>query len=164
MPLGAVDAVLAGVLLLSMLVGAWRGLVFELLSIAGWIAAWIAAQQFSAQLAPQVPIGSAGSGLNLAASFALVFVGALIAWAIAARLVRLLLHATPLSAVDRLLGALFGLLRGAVLLLAVAYGVGLTPLAAAPAWKQSLGAGWLNAALRAAAPLLPVPTRPGVPA
>jgi membrane protein required for colicin V production len=164
MPIGAVDAVLAGVLLLSLLVGAWRGLVFELLSIAGWIAAWIAAQQFSAQIAPQVPIGSAGSGLNLAASFALVFIGALIAWAIAARLVRLLIHATPLSVVDRLLGAVFGLLRGAVLLLAVAYGVALTPLATAPAWQQSVGAGWLSAALRAAAPLLPAPTRPGVPA
>lgn len=164
MPIGTVDALLAGALLLSMLVGAWRGLVFELLSIAGWIAAWIAAQQFSAQLAPQVPIGSAGSGLNLAASFALVFIGALIAWAIAARLVRLLLHATPLSVVDRLLGAVFGLMRGAVLLLAVAYVVGLTPLAAAAAWKESVGAAWLGAVLQAAAPLLPAPMRPGVPA
>jgi membrane protein required for colicin V production len=138
--------------------------VFELLSIAGWIAAWIAAQQFSAQVAPQVPIGSAGSGLNLAAAFALVFVGTLIAWAIAARLVRLLIQSSPLSVLDRLLGALFGLLRGAVLLLAVAYGISLTPLANAPAWKQSVGAAWLDAALRAAAPLLPVPARPAVPA
>ncbi len=155
MPIGVVDAVLAGVLLLSMLVGAWRGLVFELLSIAGWIAAWIAASMFAVDVAPHVPIGSAGSGLNLAASFVLVFVAALIAWAIAARLVRLLLHATPLSVPDHLLGALFGLLRGVVLLLAVAYVVALTPLAKAPAWQASVGAGWLRQAIAAVEPLLP---------
>ena len=37
--MAVVDWVLLGVLLASMLVGAWRGLVFEVLSLAGWLAA-----------------------------------------------------------------------------------------------------------------------------
>ncbi len=153
MQIGVLDMVMAAVLLLSVLVGVWRGLVFELLSLAGWVAAWLVARMYSAQIAALVPVGSPGSDVNLAAGFALVFIGTLIVWAVGARLVRMLIHATPLSPVDRLLGAGFGLLRGLVLLLAVAYVVALTPAAASVAWKTSVGAAWLAAALRTLLPL-----------
>jgi membrane protein required for colicin V production len=153
--IGWVDAALLVVLVISVIVGAIRGFVFELLSLVGWIAAWFAAQWFSPQVAPYLPIGTSGSALNLAVSFAAVFIAALIAWAIAARLIRLVLHATPLSIVDRGLGVIFGLLRGGVLLLAVAVAVGLTPAARSSAWQQSRGAGVLAALLESLMPLLP---------
>lgn len=153
--IGWVDAVLLAVLVISVIVGAIRGFVFELLSLVGWVAAWFAAQWFSPQVAPYIPIGASGSALNLAVAFAAVFVGALIVWAIAARLIRLVLHATPLSFVDRSLGVVFGLLRGVVLLLAVAVAVGLTPAAKSMAWQQSRGAGVLAALLDGLMPLLP---------
>jgi membrane protein required for colicin V production len=155
MQIGWVDATMLGVLLLSAIVGIWRGLVFELLAIAGWFAAWIAAQVFAPQLAPQLPVGAPGSALNLGASFALVFVGALVVWAVAARLLRMLMRATPLSGVDRVLGAGFGLARGVVLLVVVATVVALTPLARSPAWQASAGAAWLQAVVRGVAPMLP---------
>jgi membrane protein required for colicin V production len=153
--LGWVDLALAAVLLLSVLVGFMRGFVFELLSLLGWVAAWFAAQWFAPQVAAWLPVGAPGSALNLGAAFALTFIAALVLWTLAARLIRLLLHATPLSLVDRLLGALFGTLRGLVLLLALAVVVGLTPLAKSTAWQQSRGAHWLNAALHGLMPLLP---------
>ncbi len=59
------------------------------------------------------PSALPGSALNLGAGFALTFIGVLIGWTLLARLVRLLLHATPLTLVDRTLGAAFGLVRGA---------------------------------------------------
>lgn len=153
--LGWVDLVLAAVLVLSVLVGVARGFVFELLSVLGWVAAWFAAQWFAPQVALWLPVGTPGSALNLGAAFALTFIAALVLWTLAARLIRLLLHATPLSLVDRLLGALFGALRGLVLLLALAVVVGLTPLAKSTSWQQSRGAHWLNAALHGLMPLLP---------
>ena len=137
--------------------GPVRGLVFECLSLAGWVVAWFAAQWASPGLAPYVPLGSAGSALNLGLAFALAFIGALIVWTLLARLVRLLIHATPLSIVDRLLGALFGLLRGAVLLLAVATVVALTPASQSTGWRTSEGARWLGQALATLKPLLPEP-------
>jgi len=153
--IGWVDATMLGVLLVSVIGGVLRGFVFELLSLAGWLAAWFAAQWLAPVAAPYLPIGAPGSALNLGAAFAIVFVVALIAWAIAARLIRLLLHATPLSIPDRGLGALFGLLRGVVLLLAVAAVVGLTPAGKSSAWQQSRGAGMLSALLDGLMPLLP---------
>ncbi|MDP1692939.1 MAG: CvpA family protein [Burkholderiaceae bacterium] len=153
--LGWVDWALAAVLLLSIAVGLWRGLGFEVLSLAGWVAAYIAAQVLAATVAPMLPIGTPGGALNQGAAFALVFALALVIWALLSRLLRMVIHATPLQLVDRVLGGGFGLLRGAVLLLAVATVVSLTPAARLPAWQHSQGAAWLAAMLQSLKPVLP---------
>jgi membrane protein required for colicin V production len=134
------------------------------LSLLGWVAADVAAQAASPMLAPHLPIGSVGSALNQAASFAVVFVLALFAWILLARLIRLLLHATPLTATDRMLGAAFGAMRAVVLLLAVATVVSFTPAARASAWQGSHGAVWLGALLSGLKPLLPVDVARHLPA
>lgn len=154
-PSGWVDLALLGTLLLSVLAGLWRGLVFELLSLLGWVAAYIAAQAFAPAVADYLPIGVPGSALNLGAAFALVFLAALVVWSLAARLVRLMLHATPLSIVDRVLGAVFGALRGVVLLLALVTVVSMTPAHRAPAWQASQGVAWLRHLLQQIKPVLP---------
>ena len=161
---GWVDWTLLAVLALSVVVGLWRGLVFELMSLVGWVVAYVAAQLYSAQVAPHLPIGLPGSALNLGAGFALTFVGVLIAWTLLARLVRLLLHATPLTLIDRTLGAAFGLVRGGVLLLALATLVAFTPAARSQPWQDSQGAAWLRVALQGIKPVLPVEVARHLPA
>ena len=79
------DWTFLAVLALSMLVGLVRGFVFECLSLAGWVVAWFAAQWGAPGLAPYVPLGSAGSALNLGLAFALAFIGALIVWTLLMR-------------------------------------------------------------------------------
>lgn len=153
--IGWIDAALLAVLAVSIVVGLWRGFVFEVLSLAGWIVAWFAAQWLAADAAPWLPIGSPGSAPNHAAAFVVVFFAILLAWSLGARLVRALLHATPLSLADRALGAGFGFLRGAVLLLALAVVVALTPAAQSPGWQRSTGATWLNHTLHGLKPVLP---------
>ena len=150
-----VDGLLLAVLLISVAVGLWRGLVFELMSLVGWVAAYVAAQAFSPQLAAWVPIGTPGSALHQVAAVAATFVLALIGWSLLARLMRMVIHATPLTVIDRLLGAGFGLLRGAVLLLALATVVAFTPAVRSAAWQDSRGAVWLGAALHSIQPWLP---------
>ena len=59
--LGWVDWALMAVLLLSIAVGLWRGLVFEVLSLVGWVAAYIAAQAYASTVAPLLPVGVPGS-------------------------------------------------------------------------------------------------------
>jgi membrane protein required for colicin V production len=150
-----VDLAFAAVMLLSAAVGLWRGLVFEVLSLLGWVVAYVVAQVSAPVVAQSLPIGAPGSPLNYAASFAASFIVAMIVWTIAVKLLRAVLHATPLQVVDRVLGAGFGVLRGGVILLVVATVVMLTPMAKSPAWRQSQGAGWLSAALHVLKPMLP---------
>lgn len=162
--LGWVDWTLLALLALSVLVGLWRGLVFELMSLAGWVVAYVAAQVWSPEVAGWLPIGVRGSALNQAAGFVATFLGVLIAWTLAARLLRLVIHATPLTLIDRSLGAAFGLMRGAVLLLALATVVAFTPAARAQAWQDSQGAALLRQALQGLKPVLPAEVARHLPA
>ncbi len=154
--LGWVDLALLAVLAVSVIVGLWRGLIFEVLSLIGWVVAYIAAQAFTPTVAAHLPVGEPQSMVNVGAAFALTFVLALMLWSLLARLVSLLVKATPLSVVDRVLGAGFGLLRGGVLLLALATVIAFTPAAASAQWQESRGAAWLGAMLQELKPVLPV--------
>lgn len=155
MQLGWVDIVLLCVLGASVLVGLIRGLTLEVLSLFGWVAAYFIALWGAPSVASLVPVGEPGSGLRAAASFAAVFLAALIVWALAARLISLLVKASPLQWLDRVLGGCFGLARGMVLLLAAATLVSLTPWARSADWRASHGAMWLNGVLGGLAPMLP---------
>ena len=128
---GWVDLVLLGLLFGSTLLGVFRGLLLELMALAGWMVAYFTAGWVSPRLAPLIPIGAAGGALNHCVAFLVVFVATLIGWGLVSRLVSLLVKATPLTVPDRVLGAVFGLARAGVLWLAVATVVSLTPAAQA---------------------------------
>ena len=162
--LGGVDIGLLAFLSISVLVGLWRGFVFELLSLAGWFAAWLAASQWAGWAERYIPAGEPGSALKHGVAFACVFLLALVVWALAARVVRSLVRATPLSPLDRVLGAAFGLLRGMVALIVLAAVVGFTPLAQSQAWQQAQGAVWLETLLQGLRPWFSKEVSPYPPA
>lgn len=153
---GWVDIGLLLFMALSIVVGLMRGVVFEILSLVGWVVAYVAAQMLAPLVQPHVSIGQPGSALNHAVAFASVFFVALLLWGLGARLVRTLIRATPLSSLDRVLGAGFGLLRGLLVLLVLALVLELTPVAKWPAWKRSQGVAWLNAVVKEIMPWLPI--------
>jgi len=144
-----------GVVAFSALVGVWRGFTFELLSLAGWFFAYFAARWLQPWVATEVPIGAPGSLLNHGAAFACAFLVVLIAWSFVARGIAALVKKTPLSPLDRLFGAGFGVLRAGLVLLVFATLIGYTPAVRSPAWRESAGAAMLEAALQALLPLLP---------
>ncbi len=155
MDIAWVDAVLLGLLAISVVIGLVRGFVFELMSLAGWVVAYFAAQWLTPLVSPHIPVGAPASAVNHAASFVVTFIAALLAWALISRLLRMLIHASPLSFIDRLLGGFFGLVRGLMLALAIATVVSMTPLIKSKPWQASQAAPWLQAGLSALRPLLP---------
>lgn len=167
-----IDIVLLAVLALSVLVGLLRGVTLELLSLAGWFAAWFGGSWLEPIVAPWLPVGAPGSGLNRGVAFACSFVLVLLVWSLLAKLVSLMVKATPLQLVDRLLGGLFGLARGVLVLLVAATLIAWTPAGGTAAWHQSVGGRWLSAAVAVVSGWLPErigpPTRspapPGEPA
>ena len=138
-----------------MVVGLVRGLVFEMMSLLGWAVAYFGALWLAPQWASWLPIGRPGSSANVAAALVISFVAVLIVWGLISRLVRWLVHATPLSLIDRSLGAFFGLLRGALIVLCVVTVVSFTPLAQADRWHSSQGVLWAGEALALIKPWLP---------
>ena len=152
--LGGVDIALLAVMGLSVLVGLWRGFVFEIVSLLGWLAAFILANTFASAVSDLLPWGQGGPA-HFWASYVMVFVLVLIACGLLARLLRALISATPLSFVDRLLGGAFGVARGVVVLVVAAMLITLSPFAHDAWWRQSHGALWLGQALGGLKPVLP---------
>jgi membrane protein required for colicin V production len=150
-----VDWTLLGILGLSFLIGAWRGLVYEVLSVFVWLAAFVLAQWFAPEVAAKLPLDGTAQSLRYAAGFILVFVGAAFVAGLIARLIKKLVSAVGLRPVDRTLGAIFGLLRGAILLLAIAVVMNMTALKSQADWQSSQGAVMLTELLTKLKPLLP---------
>ena len=153
--LAVLDWIFLAVLLVSLLLGAWRGLVFEVVSVLGWVAAFVAAQWLAPVVMPSLPLGGMPETLRHAAAFTLVFILAAFASGIVAWGMRRLVEAAGLRPVDRTLGAAFGLVRGIVLLLALSVVANMTPAREAGWWTESVGAGVSTAALKGMKPVLP---------
>jgi len=150
-----VDWILLAVLVFSMLLGAWRGLVYEVLSVLGWAASFYAAQYFAPMVADWLPLQSSSQTIRYAAAFVLVFVAAVFAAGMLAFLLKKLIQAIGLRPIDRSMGAAFGLVRGLILLLAAAVVMDMTSLKNSVWWQESKGAPILSAALKGLKPVLP---------
>jgi len=131
-----VDYIVIAVLVLSVAWGAWRGLVHEVLSLAGWIMAFLAANLLAAPLSETFPANMRPE-FRVVGAFVLVFVGTLVLTTLLTALVTKFVRVSVLQSLDRWLGALFGLLRGLVLVVALAMIAGLTPLPRMPEWTNS---------------------------
>src|SRR5262249_38789859 len=123
------DIALLAILGLSVLIGLWRGFVFEIVSLLGWVIAFIFANTLAPLLNPLLPGNQDEPALRFWVAYVLIFVFVLILCGVLARLMRALISATPLSVIDRLLGGMFGVARGAVALVIVAILVTLSPYA-----------------------------------
>jgi membrane protein required for colicin V production len=155
-----VDLALLVLLLISIGLGVWRGLVFEMMSLAGWVVAYFAAPPLAPLVAELLP-ASMTHGLSPAVAhiveLAIAFFVVLIVWSLASRLVKMLIQASPLSPLDRLGGASFGALRGVFIALLLVLVIGASPLAQSATWKASRAAPVLVGVLHEVAPLLPEP-------
>ncbi len=153
--MAAVDWILLAVLVLSMLLGAWRGLVYEVLSVLGWAASFYIAQVFAPQVASLLPLQEVGEAVRYAAGFVLVFIASAFAAGLLTFMLKKLIQAIGLRPIDRTLGAAFGLVRGVILLLAAAVVMDMTALKQSTWWQESKGAVTLAATLKGLKPVLP---------
>ncbi|MBW7056271.1 CvpA family protein [Paracoccus bogoriensis] len=122
-----IDAVVAGVIILSAILAWSRGFVRESLAILGWIAAAVLAFIFAPTMRPliaQLPVVdrfmSDSCELATIAAFAVVFALALVIFSIITPLFSSVVQRSALGGVDQGIGFLFGVARG-ILLVAIAF-------------------------------------------
>ena len=156
--MGWLDYALLGVMAISIAWGVWHGFVREVISLAGWVIAFLAANLFAGPLGEMLPESIARPELRVLMAFAGIFLLALAVSSLAASLLSKLLKAVGLGGLDRTLGGVFGLARALLIALAFALVAGLTPLPGNPIWTESLSGpllaqaalafkGWLPPAL-----------------
>ena len=137
--LTSLDWGLLTVLLGSIALGAWRGLLYEVLSLMVWLLAFIVAQWLAPWVLEHVLNQPAkGSGLYYAVAYVMVCVVSAFLGGFLVSQLKKMTDASGLRTVDRAMGAVFGAVRGTLVLVIVAVLVQLTPLARHEAWLQSV--------------------------
>jgi len=130
------DYAVIAVLVISVAWGAWRGLVHEVLSLVGWILAFVAGNLFAMPLAERFPAAMRPE-LRVVVAFVLIFVATLVVAALLAAFFTKFIKVSVLHSLNRWLGALFGLLRGLLIVVVLAMVAGLTSLPRKPDWTDS---------------------------
>jgi membrane protein required for colicin V production len=137
MALTGLDYVLLGLLAVSVLIGALRGVVREAMSLVVWIAAAWAASRYGSALAPQLADTIDNPQLRLWAARGLLLVGVLIAGGIITALIAMTLRAVGLGPTDRAIGMVFGLVRGVLLVALAVIVLRLAGFTDEPWWRES---------------------------
>ena len=151
----AFDLIVIGIVGLSTVFAFWRGLIRVVMSLAALVAAVLVAIHFSPSVANMLPLLSDNPVTRYLAAFALIFIvvaliGALLGWMLS-RAIR----AIGLGFVDRLLGAVFGVARGVLIIVIVVLLAGLTTLPRQEWWQNALFAPPLVIAALSLRPWLP---------
>jgi len=131
------DYVVLGIFAVSIVLSILRGLVREVLSIAGWVIAFVAASSFAGDFEPLLPSEVRGESLRMIVSFITLFISVLLVSGLIIMLVSALIKGVGLGLIDRLLGALFGFLRGLVVVMILVLIAGLTALPQKTFWEQA---------------------------
>lgn len=113
-----VDLAVLAVLAISALLGLSRGFVRELLGLAAWLLAGYAAFAYGPALQPWAERTIGTPDLADPVAYVAVFLGVLLALSLLANLIGRAVRLSALGSLDRTLGLLFGLTRGAAVLIA----------------------------------------------
>lgn len=149
------DYAVIGVLVVSVGWGIWRGLVREVVSLAAFVIAFLAANLFAGPMSDLLPDSITQPEFRVLLAFAAIFFAALVLTSLGGLILSKILKAVGLGGMDRALGALFGVARAALILLALALAAGLTGLPRDSQWTESVSGPYLARAAIALSPWLP---------
>lgn len=131
------DALIVLAVATSVVIGLIRGFVVEVMALVVWAFAIFASLMFAPKLTDALAGAIETPSARIFLAYALVFVGTLLVGAVVTWLLRKLVEGTGLSGTDRLLGGVFGIARGAVLVVVVVLMLGLTPFPRDAWWRES---------------------------
>ena len=141
-----IDAVIIAIIAISVIVAFFRGFISEALSLVVWILAFMGAVMYYQDVGKMLPnifggsLGSLNSEDSIFSdliSFAITFIGLLILLGLVNLLITFILRRLSISWPDRLLGAVFGLLRGMFIVAIVSLFVIESPLKETEYWSNA---------------------------
>jgi membrane protein required for colicin V production len=133
------DYIIFAIIVLSVLLGWWRGIVYELLSLLSWVTSYFVAKSWGADFSPYMPAVIESETLRSITSYLAVFVTTLILCGIASWSLNKLVKSFGLDwRTDGVSGAIFGFFRGVMLVLVLVLVAGLTKLPQTSFWQNAI--------------------------
>jgi len=131
-----IDIIVLLVLFASLIFGFFRGFVKELLSLMAWVFAFFVAFYFSSSVAIILPF-EAEFSIKYIGSFVLIFIFILIVSSILIKFLSTFIYKIGLGASNIILGGLFGILRGVIIVYLLIFVIEKTSYAEEPLWQQA---------------------------
>ena len=131
-----IDIIVLLVLFSSLIFGFFRGFVKELLSLMAWVFAFFVAFYFSSSVSIILPF-EAEFSIKYIGSFVLIFIFILIVSSILIKFLSTFIYKIGLGASNIILGGLFGILRGVIIVYLLIFVIEKTSYAEEPLWQQA---------------------------
>jgi membrane protein required for colicin V production len=136
--MNTLDYIIIAILGISVLVGLWRGLISEVLALLTWIAAFWVAWVFGPGVSTHFERWISVASVRLLVGYGICFIAVLILGGLVRFFIQRLLESTGLDGTDRILGMIFGLARGLLLVALLVFLLSFTALVRDPLWQQSV--------------------------
>ena len=139
-----IDVVILALIALSAILSLFRGFVREAVALATWLVALMVSMAFYEDLAAILSQWISTPSAQKITAFAVLFVCVLLLGAIVNYLAGKLVDKTGLTGTDKMLGIVFGVARGGVIVAILVLLAGLTPLPQDPWWQDSQFLGYFE--------------------
>ena len=140
---------------ISIIVSMMRGAVRELLAIAGWLVAIYVAKTYATQLIPLLPTDIPTEALKILAAYVIVFFGVLLVASLLIIALSGLIKKIGLNWLNRGVGAVFGFVRGLLIVCVLVFLAGLTSLPKDARWTNAMFSSPLEALVKTILPFVP---------
>lgn len=140
---------------LSVIFSVMRGMVREVLAILGWLAAFYVARTYTNQLLPMMPADIPSESLRVLAAFLVLFLATLLLASLLGIALSAIISKIGLGWLNRMLGALFGIVRGLVIVCILVFLAGLTELPKDARWRNAMFSAPIEALVTSILPWVP---------
>ena len=142
------------VILICVLVSMMRGAVAEITSLASWVVSFMAARLFAEAFADAFLTSLQPRAVSVAAGFILVFAAAWLVQYLLRSLLSSALAAMGLGSLNRMLGGVFGAVKGILIMTLVVLVCSFTDLPKTQDWRESVSAIYFETLASVAVPYL----------
>ncbi len=149
------DYAVLAIIGISVLLSIMRGFVREILALVSWVIAFIVAKLYAVELTPLLPEAIPNEALKMLAAFLILFLATLLLCSLLAIALSQIFKKVGLGWIDRGLGAIFGVLRGVLIVGTLVLLAGFTALPKDPMWRNAMFAAPLEAMVTLILPWLP---------
>ncbi len=132
------DYAVLGITGFSVFISLLRGFVREVLALASWAVAFIVARAYTVELEPLMPADIPTETLRYLAAFIILFLATLLVSSLLSIALSQLLKNLRLGWLNRILGGLFGLLRGVLIVTILVFLAGFTNLPKDSRWQSAM--------------------------
>lgn len=149
------DYVVLAIIAFSVILSVMRGLLAEVLSILGWVAAFYVARTYAGELLPMMPVDIPTEPLRVLAAFLVLFFATLLVTSLLAIALSAIFKKVGLGWLNRLFGAAFGLARGVLIVCIVVFLAGLTNVPKDERWRNAMFSAPIEALVISVLPWVP---------